>query len=131
MFLMKLSKMTWFRKFYVKKRTVILGDLNGNINLLSFDDEIKLKCEQSYDNCFASNLQKIKLYQQNEVFSIYKNAPFTIYDINSNKITFKAKNLPHDELDLKVDMWDTDILNLSKSVNSIFTSTAYGEVNSI
>ena len=102
--------------------------MNGNIQLLSFDDEIKLKCEQTFENCLSNNLQKLKFYQQNEVFSIYKNAPFTIYDVNSNKITFKAKNLPHDELDLKVDIWDTDILSLSKSINSIYTSTAYGEV---
>ncbi len=95
---------------------------------MSFDDEIKVKAEQNYEDCLPKNLQKLKFYQQNEVLSIYKNAPFSIYDINSNKVSFKAKNLPNDELDLKVEMWDTDILSLSNSVNSIYTSTAYGEV---
>jgi len=69
-----------------------------------------------------------KNYQQNEVLSIYKNSAFTIYDINSNKISFRAKNLPNDELELKVEMWDTDILSLSGSINSIYTSTIFGEV---
>ena len=88
---------------------------------MSFDDEIKLKCEQTYENCFSNNLQKIKLFQQNEVFSIYKNAPFTIYDINSIKITFKYKNLLYNnKLYLKVDICDIDILSLSSSINSIY-----------
>jgi len=95
---------------------------------VSFDDEIKVKIEQKFENCLPKNLQKLKYYQQNEVLSIYKNSAFTIYDINSNKISFRAKNLPNDELDLKVEMWDTDILSLSGSINSIYTSTIFGEV---
>jgi hypothetical protein len=120
--------MTFFRIFLIISRINVLGDDKGNLRLVSFDDEIKVKAEQNYDNCLPKNLQKLKFYQENEVLSIYKNAPFCIYDINSNKVSFKAKNLPNDELDLKVEMWDTDILNLSRSVNSIYTSTAYGEV---
>jgi len=115
----------------IKFRINILGDSNGNLNLISFDDEIKVKTEQIYENSIPKNLQKIKLYQDNQIYSVYKNSPFTIYDITTNKISFRARNLPNDELDLKVDIWDTDILNLSNSINSIYTSTAYGEVSYI
>jgi len=79
--------------------------------------------------CFLKlslNLNIIK--KKNELFLIQRYSPFTIFDINEKKYTFKAKNLPDDELGLRVDMWDTDILNLSSNLNSIYTSTAYGEI---
>lgn len=96
--------------------------------MISFDDEIKLRTEENFTDQIPNNLQRLKHYQSGELFSVFKNAPFSIYDINANKVSFKAKNLPHDELDLKVSMWDTDIVNLSNNPNAIYTSTAYGEV---
>ena len=43
----------------IKFRINILGDSNGNLNLISFDDEIKVKTEQIYENSIPKNLQKI------------------------------------------------------------------------
>ena len=106
----------------------MLGNSDGNLKVLSFDDEIKLKVEQSFEDCLPKNLQKLKFYKEKEIFSIFKHAPFHIYDINTNKVSFRAKNLPHDDLDLKVDMWDTDIIYLKGNPNCIYTSTAFGEV---
>jgi hypothetical protein len=106
----------------------VTGDSKGKLRLISFDEEINIKAEQSFEDSLSANLQKLRIYQGSELLAVFKNSPFTIYDINSNKVSFRAKNLPHDELDLKVDMFDTDILHLSNNVNAIYTTTAFGEV---
>jgi ribosome biogenesis protein NSA1 len=62
-----------------------------------------------------------------EIKYLIVNPLFKIFDITQNKVVWKAKNLPHDELDMKVPMWDVDCVYLPNK-NVIYTGTAYGEI---
>ena len=52
-----------------------------------------------------------------------------IWDVETCKQTWSAKNLPNDHLDLKIPIWDTDIEWLSRTnTYSMVTCTAYCDV---
>jgi len=52
-----------------------------------------------------------------------------LWDVNNQKLTWQAKNLPNDELDLKIPIWDTDVEFLSYlNTHSLATCTAYSDI---
>lgn len=53
-----------------------------------------------------------------------------VWDVNNNKAPkWTARNLPNDELDLKIPVWDTDLAFLSRSnSHSLVACTAYSEI---
>ena len=51
-----------------------------------------------------------------------------LYNIEQQKIEFKGKNLPHDELGLRIPIHDTDIVEIKNNPRLNYVSTAYGEI---
>ena len=51
-----------------------------------------------------------------------------LWDIESGKVSFKAKNVPHDFLDLRLPVWIKDIQFLPENPNTFLTATAYHQV---
>ena len=113
------------------------GTSDDKINIVSFNSENKYINSSTYwpvDNS-NKNLQ-IKLrsvsnsiYNNNEsVYCLYQNTPLILYNIEQQKIEFKGKNLPNDELNLKIPMHDTDIIEFKNNPRLNYVSTAYGEI---
>ena len=50
-----------------------------------------------------------------------------VFDVEHNKIFWEGKNVPADELQLKVPMHDLDCV-FTEDGNTLYTSTAYGKV---
>lgn len=57
-----------------------------------------------------------------------KNHLLQVWDISTDKKTpkWQARNLPNDELDLQIPIWDTDLCYLS--ANNFCSVTAYGDI---
>lgn len=66
---------------------------------------------------------------ENEFIALYQDLPLRIFDINKETCTFKSKNVANDELDLKVPIWDTDIVEDPTRNGVFYVSTAYGKVS--
>jgi len=117
----------------VKKGTdtslVCLSNQKNELELFQFDQNYEVLNYVNF-NTENWNLFSIKnSYVENEIFLLNKKYPFQIYDINKNCITWKSKNVPNDELDLMVPIWDTDICQNKNNPNLIYTATAWGNVN--
>lgn len=105
---------------------VIVADNSSNIYVHHLNEDYHLGDAKIFK--VSNKLQTIKNNRnQLEFFCLFKDSPIQIYDINGKQV-WKAKNLPHDELDLKVNMWDTDVVQLKSNPNHFYVSTAYGEV---
>ena len=77
----------------------------------------------------TKKLQKISdSFSTQEFFCLQKDSPISIFDIQKKQISWKAKNLPNDELDLQVPIWDIDVGQSKKNENLFYVSTSYGEV---
>jgi hypothetical protein len=111
--------------------TVFLSNQSNNIDLFQFDAELELtnyvKFDTGIKNLFSIKNSSIK----NEIFCLNKKSTLQIYDSELNKITWKSKNVPNDELDLMVPIWDTDLTQNKTNPNIFYTSTAFGNVNFI
>ena len=55
-----------------------------------------------------------------------KNHDLTVWDLETKAVTFRARNVPHDSLDMPVPIWITDIGWTTEG--SIYTSTAYNQI---
>lgn len=110
---------------------VLLAEESGKLTMLRND--LDKTSEISYDFSFEGNnkLEKILDHatNNNEVFALYQNTPLRVYDVEKKSIVFKSKNLPNDELDLQIPIWDTDLVEESPHV--FYVSTADGKVDSI
>ncbi len=115
----------------------INGTSDDKINLVSFSNENKFINSSTYwpvDN--SNKFLKIKLrgisnslYNNNEnVYCLYQNTPIVLYNIEQQKIEFKGKNLPHDELGLRIPIHDTDVIEVSNNPRLNYVSTANGEI---
>jgi len=94
------------------------------------EESTSLSCiELENDKSKAKRIVKISpcSYSQ-EFYLLYNNLPMRIYDINKNVISFKSKNLPNDELDLQVPIYDTDVCEEIKNQNVFYISTEYGSI---
>ena len=117
--------------------TVFINGLSDSkINIVSFNEHLKFNNSSIYSPLDTSNKNlKIKLggiansiYNTDSVYLLYQNNPFLLYNINEQKIEFKGKNLPNDELNLRIPMHDMDIVEVKNNPRLNYISTAYGEI---
>ena len=114
----------------------INGTSDSKVNLVSFDEQLKFNNSSIYTPLDTSNKNlKIKLrgianslYNTDSAYLLYQNNPFILYNINQQKIEFKGKNLPNDELNLRIPMHDIDIVEVKNNPRLNYISTAYGEI---
>ena len=115
----------------------INGTTDDKIKIVTFDKDNKYINESTYLPVDNSNKSlKIKLrgvansiYNNNEsIYCLYQNTPLVLYNIEQQKIEFKGKNLPNDELNLRIPMHDTDIIEIKNNPRINYVSTAYGEI---
>jgi hypothetical protein len=114
----------------------INGTSDDRINIVKFNQENKYINSSLYwpvDN--SNKFLKIKLrgisnsiYNNESVYCLYQNTPIVLYNIEQQKIEFKGKNLPHDELGLRIPIHDTDVIELKNNPRLNYVSTAYGEI---
>ena len=52
-----------------------------------------------------------------------------MFNFDKNVITWNGKNVPNDELDLRVDIWDTDLVEIDGKNDVFYVSTGYGKVS--
>ena len=119
------------------KNTVFINGLtDSKVNIVSFNEELKFNNSSIYSPLDTSNKNlKIKLrgvansiYNSDSVYLLYQNNPFILYNINEQKIEFKGKNLPNDELNLRIPMHDMDIVEVKNNPRLNYISTAFGEI---
>ena len=119
------------------KNTVFINGLSDSrVNIVSFNEELKFNNSSIYSPLDTSNKNlKIKLrgvansiYNLDSVYLLYQNNPFILYNINEQKIEFKGKNLPNDELNLRIPMHDMDIVEVKNNPRLNYISTAFGEI---
>ena len=114
----------------------INGTSDSKVNLVSFDEQLKFNNSSIYTPLDTSNKNlKIKLrgianslYNTDSAYLLYQNNHFILYNINQQKIEFKGKNLPNDELNLRIPMHDMDIVEVKNNPRLNYISTAYGEI---
>lgn len=115
----------------INSSTVFLSSESNNIDIFQFDSDMEItnyvKFETGIKNLFSIKNSSI----QNEIFCLNKKSTLQVYDYEQNKITWKSKNVPNDELDLMVPIWDTDLTQNKTNPNVFYTSTAFGNVNFI
>ena len=120
------------------KNTIFInGTSDDKINVVTFNEENKyLKSSLFWPVDNSNKFLKIKLrgvsnsiFNNNEsVYCLYQNTPLVLYNIEQQKIEFKGKNLPHDELGLRIPIHDTDIVEIKNNPRLNYVSTAYGEI---
>lgn len=113
----------------IDSSSVFLSSENNNIDVFQFDSEMEImnyvKFETGIKNLFVLKNSSLP----NEIFCLSKRTVLQIYDSVENKITWKSKNVPVDELDLMVPIWDTDLAQNKSNSNLFYTSTAFGNVS--
>lgn len=65
---------------------------------------------------------------KDQVISLSKGTTIQVWDVNTSKQTYQAKNVPHDELDLEVPIFDTGLTFTDSSKNTVAVCTGYGAV---
>lgn len=62
------------------------------------------------------------------IYGLFENTPLAIYNIEKNKIEFRGKNVPNDELNLRIPMYDTYAVESVSNPRNVYVSTAYGDI---
>ena len=119
------------------KNTILINGTSDNkLNVVSFNDENKFINSSSYIPLDNPNIKpKIilkgasnSIYNKDCIYALYKNSSLVLYNIQEKKIEFKGKNLPNDELNLSIPIYDTDIIEVKNNPRLNYVSTAYGEI---
>jgi hypothetical protein len=119
------------------KNTIFINGTSDNkLEVVSFNEENEYINNFTYIPLDKPNIKpKIILkrvsnsvYNKDCIYSLYKNSPLVLYNIQEEKIEFKGKNLPNDELNLVIPMYDTDIVEVKNNPRLNYVSTAYGEI---
>ena len=119
------------------KNTILINGTSDNkLNVVSFNDENKFINSSCYIPLDNPNMKpKIilkgtsnSIYNKDCIYALYKNNPLVLYNIQEKKIEFKGKNLPNDELNLSIPIYDTDIIEVKNNPRLNYVSTAYGEI---
>ena len=117
----------------VVKRTVdfssvILARNDSKLNILQYDEDLNLKLENEID----IKTQKLELIKDGqttqEIFCLFRGTPVSIFNLEKSEFTWRSKNVPNDEFNLKVPIWDVDVAFSEKNPNLFYTATAYGEI---
>ena len=128
----KLKDKTFYTSQIIKRTidfsSVILSRNDNFINLIQYDDDVKVKSNSSFE-IKTKSLQAIKDSNiTQEFFCLFKNTPISIYSLDRNEITWKAKNLPNDEFDLQIPIYDIDVANSKTNPYQFYTATGFGEI---
>ena len=62
------------------------------------------------------------------IYGLFENTPLAIFNIEKNKVEFRGKNLPNDELNLRIPMYDTYAVESVSNPRNVYVSTAYGDI---
>ena len=111
---------------------LINGTSDNKLNIVSFDEDYEFVNSSVYMPMENSNIALKRVsnsfFNKESVYSLYKNSPLVLYNIQNQKIEFKGKNLPNDELNLRIPMYDTDVVEVKNNPRLNYVSTAYGEI---
>ena len=111
---------------------IINGTSDNKLNIVSFDEDYEFVNSSVYMPMENSNIALKRVsnsfFNKESVYSLYKNSPLVLYNIQHQKIEFKGKNLPNDELNLRIPMYDTDVVEVKNNPRLNYVSTAYGEI---
>jgi hypothetical protein len=108
--------------------SVVLASNDNKLNILRFNDECAFISSDEVD-LSTKHLQKISNSTvTQDIFCLFKDTPVSIFDLEKRSITWKAKNLPNDELDLRVPIYDVDIAQAKDNANVFYTATGHGEI---
>ena len=111
---------------------LINGTSDNKLNIVSFDEDYEFVNSSVYMPMENSNIALKRVansfFNKECVYSLYKNSPLVLYNIQNQKIEFKGKNLPNDELNLRIPMYDTDVVEVKNNPRLNYVSTAYGEI---
>jgi ribosome biogenesis protein NSA1 len=116
----------------VVKRTIdfssaVLSRSDNKLSVFRYDDELNLTPQEV--EIKTQKLQSLRdAASTQEVFCLFKDTPISIYDLEKGDFSWRAKNVPNDELDLKVPIFDTDVAYSKQSPNLFYTATGYGEI---
>lgn len=124
------------------KSVVIASKTNNSLSILKYSDDYLLEHLDSIENIvYNKNSKLVRIetssYRTNKerekgivenVICLYENAPLALYDITAKQFSWKAKNVPNDELGLVIPMHDTNACQLDTNPSVIYASTAYGDI---
>ena len=88
----------------------ILDNVNPNLHI-----RLNRICDSSFPNSDC-------------IYGLFENTPLAIFNIEKNKVEFRGKNLPNDELNLRIPMYDTYAVESVSNPRNVYVSTAYGDI---
>ena len=116
---------------------IFCSNLSGSILNIQYTQETNEILSNQELKIFDINENpylKIKLnkivnsFNENNFYLLYQNKTLLSYDLIKNKIDFTAKNLPNDELSLKIPIYDSDLIEIQNNPRLFYVSTGYGEI---
>ena len=116
---------------------IFCSNLSGSILNIQYSQETNEILSNQELKIFDINENpylKIKLnkivnsFNENNFYLLYQNKTLLSYDLIKNKIDFTAKNLPNDELSLKIPIYDSDLIEIQNNPRLFYVSTGYGEI---
>jgi hypothetical protein len=117
----------------VVKRTIdfssaILARNDNKLNIYQLNEDFNLTSSNEVE-IKTQKLQTIKDGQSTqEVFCLFKDTPISIFNLEKNDFSWRAKNVPNDELNLRIPIYDVDVAFSASNNNVFHTATAYGEI---
>jgi hypothetical protein len=128
----QINEKTLFTSHVVKRTidfsSIIISRNDNKLNLFQYDEELNLKFEKELE-IKTKNLHIIKdAPSTQEIFCLFKETPLSIYNLETNEFSWRAKNVPNDEFNLRVPIWDIDVAYSDKNNNTFYTATAYGDL---
>ncbi|XP_055627510.1 WD repeat-containing protein 74 isoform X2 [Toxorhynchites rutilus septentrionalis] len=101
---------------------IIAGTDQGTITINKYPDTVKFSA--------GENLSKLRICQEDQNLMVTggKNLKqiIKVWDLEAQKVTFTAKNVKKDMLDLEQPVWENDVLFIDK--NTIASCSRYGYV---
>ena len=117
----------------VVKRTIdfssaILARSDNKLNIFQYDEDLNLTSTSEVE-IKTKKLQTVRDGQSTqEVFCLFKDTPISIFDLEKSDFSWRAKNVPNDELNLRVPIFDVDVAFSAQNNNVFHVSTGYGEI---
>ncbi len=119
----------------IELNTIINGNEKGELTILNFNEHkhkstTKIIPIQNPNPNLRIKLSNIEnsTFNSESIYIMYENTPLLLYNIEKDKIEFKGKNLPHDELGLRIPIYDTSLFEVKNNNRLIYVSTGYGEI---
>ena len=114
-----------------KDNKVFVSNFDGSVYAVDYkieDDNYDLSTEKIYTHT-TEGLNKIILSPDGKQLALLSKAALPcLLDIETQKIVWKARNVPRDYLDLEVPMNDLNATFLNKDHNALLTTTANSQI---